>query len=353
LAPAEIRRGGEGAVQRFDEETVRALREESRGRFTRYAREVVAPALGAEPASASLEPAVRGLGSLVFFLGFDGLPPLVLRGERGRRGLSRRIGGHGLLARCGVLVPEVRFTDLRLRTRWRWGAYFMVETRIGGIHLDEHPEPERAAGLAGRAFARVHDADLDAVGRPRARSWPWERVGAEQRRRSRKWLRRLYKTDKPRAERIFGWLHDVPAATWDQPARLLFGDIAPNNVLAGGDRAGLIDLSGIDTGFATFELVRSREKLLGGDALYAAFLRAYLSEAGPALRDETLRALPLAEVLFCLRQLGRKLDDGRRRRFRKRLDAALEHDPRAPMEASAAGAASLAGGDPAEEAGTS
>lgn len=286
-------------MRRYSAAEIRARRERARGRFERYAREVVLPRLGGDAHTLRLEAPEEGLGSLLFFVEAEGAPPMVLRGE-GRLRLRRRATAHALLLRLGTNVPRVLHLDPGVLTLLRYGHGFMVEARLPGESLKKAADPGAAAQL-GRVFAPLHAHRARSFGHVGTIRGPWNRLPWKLRRWTRKRLRRLETSGDPAAAETARWVASQPPSLLDQPPRLGLGDVSASNVLVHEGEVAFVDLSGVCWGSAAHEVARLHRKLLfGDDALFAAFWSAYREAAAPDLRDEVEAALPLFERLHDL-----------------------------------------------------
>jgi hypothetical protein len=295
----------------YDRETLRRMRSDALPMFTRYAEARVLPRLGAHGAAKLTDPA-EGRRSLIYFLEADGISRHLLRGDRDRRVMRARVVSHALLQRLGLRAPEIPFADLRLRTRLRWGLYFLVETFLEGESLATHEDPAASASAFGELLAKAHSH----TGRPGhigAFRSPWPGLPSKFRARAADWLKRYVRAGGPEADALRSFIERFLASIRHE-ARLIVGNITPTNVLIGPSGAGLIDVTGLMYGSARYELIRVREKSFPGrPELFDSFLESYLAASDPAWAERVQDTLSSFEVIHHMRQFSRAGDDAQRK----------------------------------------
>lgn len=260
----------------------------------------------------TLNAALFGLHSLVYYLDIPHVPPMVLRAEPSRGKLGQRITGHEILFRLQLPVPEVLYRDLRLQTRLRYGYCFMVERRLEGTVFQECPDPKGEALRLGEIFARLHRNTAQGMGNLASVRLHHRNNSMLLRKKAKKWLTRYRAadcnraTDCPKADRIQVWLNRRPKDGWIPTPRLCLGDIAPTNILVHREEVFLVDLSSVKLSSALMEMVRIRSKvLLDRDDAWKAFLEGYLEASDPHQRREIDRFLSLREALQRIRLAGK------------------------------------------------
>ncbi len=188
-----------------------------------------------------LEPATEGLRSLVYFVRGEAhrTPCAVLRVFEERRLARRHLWALARLRAAGLEAPVALCAATNPWTRWRWGGYVLLETYVRGVAFDRVSDRCEAAARVGVAFARLH------ANAARWGGWPWQRPALDLRRRVRKGLGRLAAREPAFARALAARFRLEDGGVWAQARRLVFGDIAPNNLLlepAGPPR--FVDVSG-------------------------------------------------------------------------------------------------------------
>lgn len=306
---------------------IQGLRTDSLARVRSYVEKNVLPSFDA-PGPFTLNPALFGVKSLVYYLDILHVSPLVLRAEPSRRKLAHRITGHEILFRLQLPVPEVLYRDLRFRTRFLYGFYFMAEQKLEGTPFQEYQDPKDKAARLGETFARLHRNTAQGKGNLGNISWyHWNNV-ILLRKRAKKWLTRYRDADCPNAEQIKAWLDRRPKDAWTPTPRLCIGDIASTNILIHGEEVHLVDLSSVKLSSALMEMVRIRSKvLLDRDDAWKAFLEGYIEASDPNQRREIDCFLPLLEALQRIRLAGKSSNPNQRAYHCQRLFEILELGP--------------------------
>src|SRR4051812_32674750 len=198
----------------------------------------------------------------------------------------------GALAGHGFPVPQVHWLETEPSALGR--PYFVMD-RLPGAPPGRLGDAARAvARQLGAWLARLHALAPGALPEPAAAGGASEATRAE----LRAWAERYGRTGAPvpAPGALLGWLEaHVPEG--DGPARVLWGDPGPHNLLVDGDRV---------TGLLDWELSHAGDPLEDlGAALWAAptggldpaeVIGGYEAEAGPVPRD----ALRFFEVMACV-----------------------------------------------------
>ena len=291
---------------------IQRLRSQALGAIRYYIKENVLPGFGTS-GNFNVDVPLLCNRSLLYYLDMPRVPSMVLRAEPLRRNLAHRIIGHEILLLLGLPVPEITYRDLRFRTRFRWGFYFMAEQRLLGTPFREHPDPQSKAARLGITFAHLHGNTMENTRNLASVRWPPRSNLILLRKKAKEWLARYRAADCPDPERVQPWLDRWPKDAWVPTPRLCMGDISPTNILIRGEEVYLVDLSSFKFSSALLEIVRMKRRILrNSDNAWEIFIEGYRRAAAPNLRQEIDRYLPLLEGLQRIRSAGKSSDPERR-----------------------------------------
>jgi Ser/Thr protein kinase RdoA (MazF antagonist) len=285
-----------------------------------YVKNELLPLLG-RGEKFTIIPAELGRSSHVYFIDL-GSERLVLRGERNRRGIKRRINGHRLLANHDFKVPEIVFQDLRESICIKYGFFFVVETFIDGAVFNKAPDLLTASSELGNILGRMHQITSRHFGWPGEVRWPGNIVaGIKLRKSILENVENYREINCSAANDVFRWLQQQPISRWFLVPRLTTGGFVPSNLIVGKDnRVFLIDLARVRFAFAARDLAQIKYVLLRDNSrANTAFYDSYRKSIPDNLRIEIEDKLPFFEIAFLLRLVLKEGNNSRREKFERLL----------------------------------
>ena len=277
-----------------------------------YVRRVLQPSMELK-GDFSITPADAGIRSLVYILKGPEFEQCILRAERVRHRIERRIRGHKLLLQHGFNVPKIVYQDLNIAVRNKYGFFFLVETLLKGIHFNKAQDQVAAATNLGSTLVRMHEITSWRYGWPGELHWQGRALaGLQLRKQAKNHLEMYRKRQRKYPEKIEDWLKRQPVGVWFPKLRLTTAGLTFTNLLVDADRIAILDLARVRFTPVGRDLAQVRFGLVGNDAkAAAAFFKSYYRQASVKLRVEVKKCLPLFEALYLLRRAADVKNVGR------------------------------------------